>query len=233
MPGVYFDSRHLPDPTTEYVVWVDVRGIQSAMGRSISIAANFVFKLHLAILDSLREGISSYPVMDGAYLSSTSKDDIIKVLCGIFCRVAEAFTEEDKPEHRFVIRAAVAYGPVIHGSAIPNEASKDFRDNPEYRGSILLGMPMVQAHISERQAPPFGIYVHESARTFAESNGEPFHAVWWKWLRPTEALWEKTRDTLVAHYQWCRSNPSTLMYSPERVAAHISMLEEYFEVECS
>lgn len=150
MPRVYFDSRHLPEPTTEYVVWVDVMGIQSAMGRSLSIAANFVFKLHIAVLESLREGVSSYPVMDGAYLSSRSKDDIIKVLSGIFCRVAEAFTQEEKPEHRFVIRAAVAYGPVIHGNAIPNEASNAFRDNPEYRGSILLCMPMVQAHISER-----------------------------------------------------------------------------------
>jgi hypothetical protein len=44
------------------------------------------------------------------------------------------------------------------------------------RQALLIGMPMIHAYQTERQAPPFGIFVHESARSFAPGNEVPLSA---------------------------------------------------------
>src|SRR5580700_7078082 len=70
--------------------------------------------------------------------------------------------------------------PVIHGGDC-GPCSLELQNNPappnDYRlkagrvcwrlNKILLGMPRVQAHLAERGTPPFGVFVHESARVFA------------------------------------------------------------------
>jgi hypothetical protein len=39
-----FNADGLPVSPTQYVGWIDAMGIQSVMGRSIDVAANFIFK---------------------------------------------------------------------------------------------------------------------------------------------------------------------------------------------
>ena len=63
-------------------------GIQSAMGRSLDVAANFIFKLHIAVLESLdalpdhqRRNIYLYPVMDGVYFV-TNDQPALSGSCG-------------------------------------------------------------------------------------------------------------------------------------------------------
>jgi hypothetical protein len=51
-PRPNFHAGELPVSRSQYVGWIDAMGIQSAMGRSIDVAANFVFKLHIAVLES-------------------------------------------------------------------------------------------------------------------------------------------------------------------------------------
>jgi hypothetical protein len=232
MPSPYFDASVLPNPTNEYVAWVDLMGVQSAMSRSLNIAANFVFKLHVAALQAPHPaGISLYPVMDGLYVASSNQLLMFEFLRSVFVDVAQSFVEAEQHWYRFVIRGALAFGPVVHGAAVPPAASHALKTavGGPYKNAILLGMPMVQAHLFEKNAPPFGLFVHESARAFAPEGATPLHHVWWKWGNPTnEKTWKAVPSTLTAYFQWCCDNADFILYNRERIKVHDELARQYF-----
>lgn len=226
--GLYFNASHLPAEKEEYVAWVDVMGIQSVMGRSLKVTANFVFKLHVAALEAPRDGVILYPVMDGLYASTPSKDAMESFLCALLEGTAKLFIDESRPLFRFIVKGAIAYGPVVHGRDLPSEAAYTLSNNANYRNQVLLGLPMVQAHMAERLAPAFGIYIHESARTFAPEGTAPFHNTWWDWLRQERAgLREPLAQTLMGHYDWCDAHSSQLLYERDRISVHKAMAHEF------
>jgi len=47
-------------------------------------------------------------------------------------------------------------------------------------------MPLVQAFVAEKTAPPFGVFVHESVRAFGPTNKHPVTTVLWQWWRKNE-----------------------------------------------
>lgn len=224
-----FNANLLPPAENEYVAWVDVMGIQSAMNRSLSISANFVFKLHIAALAAPRENVQIYPVMDGFYATSPNKNEMLNFLRSVMASVGQIFLETTEPLHRFIVRGALAFGPIIHGSKVSDTVDQGLVGHDEYKSSILLGMPIVQANKAEGSAPPFGIYVHESARAFAP-NGQPaLHHVWWKWVIPDVGpVWNTLLQQLNAHYDWCLQRPNRLLYEPSRIAVHKQLAHEYF-----
>jgi len=62
-------AQHLPAaPTPAYVAWLDVIGAKGAMLRSLPVAANFVFMLHVTALEDYANFpvLRLYPVMDGS-----------------------------------------------------------------------------------------------------------------------------------------------------------------------
>ena len=82
MPNVFFDNRFLDGKAhKEYVAFVDIMGTRTHMKAGVDEAANFIFKLHAAIISAWREknygGVFVYPVMDGAYIATKSKLDMI------------------------------------------------------------------------------------------------------------------------------------------------------------
>ena len=225
----YFDSRHLPDPKNEYVAWVDVMGVKAVMARTLQATANFVLKLHVAMLEAPRQGVRLYPVMDGAYVTSPTQDAMTDFLRDVYARLAGVFVSAGSPLYQCVIKGALSYGPVIHGADLPSAASYTLDNNPEYRGSILLGMPMVQAVQSELKAPPFGVFVHESARSFAPPGARPFNNVWWSWSVPNHRrLASDLRAELGKYYDWCEARASMIEYEPDRIRSHRRMVAEYF-----
>ena len=228
---LYFNSQVLPSPANEYVAWVDVMGVQSAMSRSLNITANFIFKLHVAALQAPHAGLSLYPVMDGLYISSANQQAMLDFLRSVFTDIAATFVDETENLHRFIVRGALAFGPVIHGAGVPANASNAFGTSAggAYKNAILLGMPMVQSHISERNAPPFGLFVHDSARTFAPPLTQPLHHVWWKWVNPGNSqVWNGLPDALGGYYAWCRERASSILYDRERIDIHSDLARQYF-----
>ena len=226
---LYFNAAHLPDPSSEYVAWVDVMGTQASMSTSLKVTANFVFKLHVAALQAPHPGVRIYPVMDGFYASSSTKNDILEFLRSVFSEVAATFNAEAEHRFRFVIRGALAFGHVVHGSTLPANTSNTLAANAAYRDQILLGMPMVQAHLAEAGAPPFGINVHESARAFAPAGTDPLHDRWWSWDNgATHAIWTALPTTLNAYYAWCEARALRIDYPRERIAVHRTMATQYF-----
>jgi hypothetical protein len=204
-------------------------GTQVSMSRSINATANFIFKLHIAALRAQVAGVRIYPVMDGFYASASDKNRMLTFLRNVFGSVAEEFNTTTEPHHRFMIRGGLAFGPVIHGHDV-GQCAPELQNNPSYRDSVPLGMPMVQAYLSERDAPPFGVFVHESARVFAPDGTDPLHWIWWKWKRDEEAdTWNTLKDQLIAHFEWCNARAQAILYSQDRIEGRMKMVDQYFQ----
>ena len=225
----HFNASHLPIARNAYVAWLDVMGVRATMARSLRITANFVYKLHIAALESPRVGVTLYPVMDGMYVVADDQVAIRAFLSEVLARTGTAFVKEANHGYQFVVKAAVAYGPVSHGRDLPRLASHALWDAESYRGSLLIGMPMVQAVQSELKAPPFGIYVHESARAFAPTGEKPLVHVWLPWFEPD---WRNlARDlgaALESYYDWCNAHADSIEYARDRIAVHRRQAAEYF-----
>jgi hypothetical protein len=129
---------------------------------------------------------------------------------------------------RSIVRGAVSYGPVILGRE-SKQGAEVFKDS-NYCDSILLGMPLVQAYAAERLAPPFGIYIHESARAFAPANAEPFTTLFWRWWLKDEVAQQvalRLHDEIDHYFGWCREHHAEIEYSPDRIDAHHTLAREY------
>lgn len=231
-----FNVRNLPEAKNEYVAWLDVMGIQSAMSRSMSISANFVFKHHIAALSADRENVKVYPVMDGLYATSESKESIVNFIRAVMCENAKTFLETTEPMHRFLVRGGLAFGPVIHGCDVKPSVDERLDGHDAYKSSVLLGMPMVQANQVESGAPPFGVAIHESARAFSSSGSKPFTHIWLKWVNSDTSIqstWESLHSQVIAHLDWCLQRHHRLMYPSDRIAAHKALVDEYFASDYS
>ncbi len=206
-------------------------GIQASMSRSLKKSANFVFKLHTAALLSNGPNVTLYPVMDGIYVASSSQIEMLNFLRNLFRILALEFVNEQEMLHRFVVRGALAFGPVIHGSDVPEQASRKMEEHKGYRDCLLLGLPMVQSNSSENSAPPFGIKVHESARAFAPSDqeSEPLQYVWWKWWnnKSNSDIASKLDVELDRYFTWCSERAGQIEYDSSRIEVHRAMAKQY------
>jgi hypothetical protein len=236
----YFDARSLPDPRYEYVAWIDLMGSASGLTRSLPTVANHIFKLHDAALDererdeALFEKLRLYPVMDGLYAVTEKMEDLQYFLRCVFRRMAVDFLKANQPHKRALVRSGYAFGPVIHGSSIGDSGSIQLRNNPEYARRILLGGAMVQAYQMERAAPPFGVAVHETARTFTNSEtSRPFTGKWFRWWQRREQVDAIAVPALLkainTHFDWCSNHSDELDYPTDRLAEHRKMTAQYFD----
>lgn len=226
--ALYVHAASLPASANHYVLWLDVMGVQSIMARSLPISANFIFKFHSAALVTKPAGVELYPVMDGLYAVSTNQVDIKQFMRDVLETLARLFIDAAQDKHRFVVRGGLAYGPLIRGSALVAACAPTLAQQPAYAGTLLLGMPVIQAHLGEREAPPFGIFVNESARAFAPASTFPFNEIWWSWFDPTHHQLAVTlRTALLTYLDWCTSHAGPIAYEPARIVAHRAMVQQY------
>ena len=150
-------------PSDAYVCWLDIMGTKSTMSSSFEKSANVILRFHAAVLKAQTEKVRIYPVMDGVYIATKLEEDMVVALNKIMTCLAEVFLG-DSNEHRFVVRGAIAKGTIQHGSLLPKEVCQEISGKKGYKEKLLFGMPMIQACSSETMAPPFGIFIHESAR---------------------------------------------------------------------
>lgn len=228
--SLFFDSSHLPTPSYEYVAWVDVMGTQSTMSRSISASANFIAKLHIACLQAPRTRLAIYPVMDGIYAAGQDQQEMLSFLRSIFTQVSIEFCETTKEQHKFMVRGGLSYGPTFHGKNFGQSASTVLMQNQTHRDALLLGMAVIQAYLSEALAPPFGLYVHESARAFSPQGEEPIPHSYWKWVNASNQIeWSAIKEQLPAYLKWCSENSLPLGYPSDAIKKHIEMVDQYFK----
>lgn len=231
----YFDNRHMSDARPVYVCWLDVMGSQNAMLRSVKTAANFVCKIHDVVLSEFpsydEHDIRLFPMMDGVYITCPRQGPLRYFLSGVLRRLAETFLQEKTPWFKFLVRGCIAYGPVVDGKDLGAEASYALADAPAYRSSILIGMPLAQAYRGEREAPPFGIYVDESARAFAGEGEQGFAFIWWDWYSKAKPPLDRKRmhSALLEHFKWCEQYEITIGYRHDRMEHHRRLADEYFD----
>lgn len=229
--GLFFDSSHLPTPSNEYVAWVDVMGTRSTMSRSISASANFISKLHIACLQAPRTKLAIYPVMDGVYAAGQDQQEMLKFLRSIFTQVSDEFNQTTKNQHKFMVRGGLSYGPTFHGNGFGKDASDVLTKNQSHRDALLLGMAIIQAYLSESSAPPFGLFVHESARAFSPQGQKPIPYSYWKWLNlKNKKTWGTIRQKLPEYLKWCSNNSLLLGYPSDAIKKHTEMVDQYFKL---
>lgn len=210
--------------SNKYVCWIDTMGTQNTMSVSLAKASNYIIKLHSCLIQAA-DGLDSvliYPVMDGAYITCANKKDITSVLKKTFSFLANIFLQEKDNGKRFVVRASLAFGDIIDGNMITDDVTKHI--SSDYKQRILLGMPIIQAYQSEKNAPPFGIFIHESARKFDEEHkiqGRTFK--WW-----ANDLSQKLYEAICGYFEWCRYNSLLLEMDEKKIDNYIKLAKSNF-----
>lgn len=249
MNQLYFYSKALPTPRGEYVAWFDGMGTGRALSTSLAQAANFVMKLHIAFaLAPTPPAISRFPMMDGMYIASSNRRVLEDYLRKAFVRLAAEFCAHQGASKRFLVRCGLAYGASVHGSSVKPEAFGDEKRNgmsdaarrriDETRSGILLNAAMVSAVEAEAHAPPFGVFVHESALTLPQTSNardRGFPSRLWRWWgndAAAEAAARKLAPEVEAHFKEARAKSAELGYPSERADAHHALAKEYFAGIC-
>lgn len=230
----YVNDKVIPTASNEYVLWVDIMGTKNKMFSSVKTASIFMLKLHTAILQNLTSDLIAYPLMDGAYITSKSKNAMTCFITKLFASIGKDISQQKDIQHVFLIKAALAYGPVINGKEIGAGVNAIFTSNEIYKNSILIGLPMVQAFNSESSAPPFGIYIHESARAFSSQEETPFVHKWWKWYLTDQRIWKMKDsdalfDSVTRYFEQAQKKYILEDYAKERIEVHKEMFREYLD----
>ncbi len=203
------------------------------MKLSLPRAARSIMKIHAAALFAKQEfpALEINPVMDGVYGFVRDRETMELALKNIMTALAHVFVLERVTSSRFMVRAGVSFGPVIPGSTLA-VGSQILMANKDYLGGTAIGMAISHAYEAEGMAPPFGVYVHESARAFAPVPGEgfPYRTNLWRWFREDDAVTWALRRTLVDHFDWLHRNPVAALYEKDAAGRHRALADEYFEL---
>jgi hypothetical protein len=198
---------------------------------SLRRAARSVMRIHAAALLTRQAhgDLDINPVMDGVYGFVKDRKVLETCLKEILTALAQVFIHERVASSRFMVRAGIAYGPIIPGHALA-EGSSILRDNIDFLRGTAIGMAISQAYEAESFAPPFGVYIHESARAFAPLDDEPFRVNLWRWWDKDDALTWALRRTLANHFVWLSRNPVSALYEAQAMLKHKALADEYFKL---
>lgn len=185
-----FNSEHLKKSENAYVGWLDIMGSGHLMTTSLHKTANFLARLHMAV-DRSRADIDFsgriLAVNDGVFIVANKKKEIMSVMGSSLILLSANFIAVPRPHDRFLVRGGIAFGPVYFGGDLKDGLRPaSLRESSEFLNSVMFGPPIIQAYRSEALAPPFGVAVHESARSFAPPGEEPFRLNHWLWWAPNE-----------------------------------------------
>lgn len=228
-----FYINNMSPPSNQYVCWIDVMGSQGVMLRSLNVASNFLLKLHIAALRAHDEfPVDLYPVIDGLYACSPSQRQILSFINRVYSMLAVTFILEQNQLYKFQVRSGLAFGPVVTGKQVL-EYAQDLQNHPEHTNSLFLGSPLTQAYQAEKKSSPFGVALHESARTFAPSGETVLSGSYIKWWK----IFSRQNDDLLAlqlyaslkqHYVWCSAHTVALSYDKQDIERHQAIADEYF-----
>ena len=230
----------------EYVLWIDNMGTSARMSVSIQQSANFLLKLHQAIQKASegKNGLRVYPIMDAAYVTSKTQDEMLSFINSLFTILTLEFIRQEDPEHQFLVRGSLSYGPVYHAQdLIPwmtRDESGDESGDESYWEKVLLGIPIIQAYDSEGKAPPMGVFVHETARAFSPENEKLLPYVWDVWQVPQllkgnnlgidgNELWFELNKSLILYFDWCKQHSLRIGYSEDAIERHKKLWEAYYK----
>lgn len=243
-PVPYFHHGHMPQPTAEYVCWLDLMGMQNAMLASLPKTANFAMKLLIAASPPQTPPpatVSVCPVIDGLFIHSANKQDLLATVKRTIARLAMACVDhEDDPGHTFLVRGAIAYGPVVDGVNVPTNCFHpagylgNQPQKPPLADHIIFGFGVSAAYRASHKAPPFGVVIDDSATEITlgdggiHGDGPLWH--WWKHA-PADCdaeLAASLKGCVNAYFDWCKDRPLKSGYDIKRLLEHRALFAEYY-----
>ncbi len=230
----FFDAEKMPDPQKEYVCFIDIMGIQSKMAHSIKQSSNYMFKLHATLLEAWRvkgyNSIAIYPIMDGAYITSRLKNDILNLLTSVYNNLVDALIQENKFFYWYMVRASIAYGYTTHGRNIPYGACLEFSSRVGYKEQLLISPAMIEAYKGERLSSPMGLHICDSA----SANYQGINAEW-KWyanpnIKTDQAQVELFIRKFSEYYDWLNINSVEEEYPIVKRQEHFAAACKYYNI---
>lgn len=212
-------------------------GTSRVLYKSVHYGAVFVLGLHRAFATAMQEvnSIKCYPVMDGLYITTPSQNDLRLAVKIAFREMALEFINREGTKNMFMMRAGLAYGPVIHGADIPWDALESGDKLEETKNRVLLSPAMVSAYRAESKAPPFGIiYVDDTAKTFpglSEPEDHGFYSnlyQWWVDDDEATIIAKRLYEQIKFYLQKAEVRSVGMGYERDRIQAHKNLAEEYF-----
>ena len=171
-----------------------------------------------------------------------------RVLRNAFCELAKEFVHTPGTSNMHMMRAGLAFGPTLHGADIPAEAffgtfndgreiqAETFAQSPlsQVRLQVLLSPAMVLAYNAEKSAPPFGIYVDDSAKGYPSlcsySDGSYISNLFQWWILDDEA--REIATALYGQILFYLSKSEThsvgMGYPIDAIRRHRELAVEYF-----
>jgi hypothetical protein len=223
---LYVNTQTL-HPTDTYVCWIDIMGTKNAMSNSFEQASNHILRFHACCIKATKDientNIRVYPLMDGIFLTSAELQPLREVINRIYEQLSELFINAVNFRHKFVIRGALAYGQISHGEEVDNPVNPDIASNDNYKKQLLFGLPMIQSFKSENNAPPFGLYIHESARIVGQLQGRYFQ---WLWDDSERRL--SIKESLNQYFDWCKDHHNQLDIEINKIEKYKELIDEYF-----
>ena len=232
------------------MAWCDAMGTGRCLAQSLHQAANSVFKLHSAfsIAQIVEPTIRCYPVMDGVYVTSSSRTVMNHALRVVFSELAREFIGKHGTSHMHMIRCGLAFGPTLHGAEVPEEAFYgEFSDGrvitrdefesswlKVHRQQVLLSPAMVHAYNAESSAPPFGIYVDDSAKSspvLADSSDTGYITSLYQWWSGNDEATEIATHLygqIVFYLAKAKIHSVGMSYPVDSIVRHEKLTAEYF-----
>jgi len=238
-----FDASKIARAENVYVAWIDLMGAGHLMSVSLEKPANALARLHMAVDHAIAEfpGVETLPINDGVFILSPEKKVIERVVRSVMIDLAAIFISTPDPQNKFLLRGGIAYGPVYHGEAIASGLSVAKRSrHSEALSRVAFGPAIIQAYRGEGAAPPYGIAIHESARSFAAAGTTPFLMTHWLWwlthaelehpvgAPPLAVLKDVLCADLLKHFAWVRSTLLLHGLAPEKIMQWEQMSQQYF-----
>lgn len=214
----YFNAGKLKSLDNQYVLYIDVMGMKTTMYRSFERSAIFMGKLHVVLVEVSEQvqGVSVYPVMDGAYVTARQYGQISEFIKILYTRLGRVFVETKNLAECFIVRAGLAYGPIVTGDSIGEEVSPVLNEKADYKKHLLFGFPVVLAAIGEESAPPFGVYLDVTVRTAAGTN---LAGIWFKWCSDP-LLRSSMGNQMENYYKYAESHSEELKYDEKKIEEH-------------
>lgn len=222
MTNSYDQDIPSPEPRYAYVCWVDIMGTGNNMYQNISTAAKKILNFQILAKEFEGAELTIYPMMDGVYIVTEDIQDLTEFLEVVFEEAAQQILKKEL-DGMFIIRGGISYGPIVEGKDFSVEFDdEEYRQNIE---SLLIGPPMVESYSVEEEAPPFGIAIHDSARSFTP---DEFQYQWYKWFKGSNRELANTlRKKLESYFRYSRKNSHITNYPKSDIDRHEELMEKY------
>ena len=215
-PGFFNPDKDIPNSSPVYVGWFDIIGGDNLTKISLTKATIFVMKL-FSMANHAKNDVDIYPSVNGFFAVHENQEEFLNFAKKFFLSTYEKLFEKARNDHRFLIRGSIAYGNVVIGKHITR--IYPFKDN------IIIGDAVSQAFKSIQKAPPYGIYIDETARLFP-TRVNSIQYVYYRWFSNGLTFGK----SITGHLDWCKEHSYSNLYDTNEIEKSILLAQDYFNI---